>query len=211
MKKLTSKIMNANFKKLWIRYLVICLCAALVGGGVSAALLRPQIREVVNTLEEEEQGEVQNNTQNGEKDINRENTKGEKKWKDEKRWEHLSISEPTTAAKAAVGITSAAALVLLAAYWLLTAAWVYRLAAEADMNALIWCLLTLVGNLGAVVLFFALRSALRTPCPGCGHYQKKAAFCRRCGTAMERCCPNCGGKAAPADLFCSVCGNQLEK
>lgn len=43
MKKLASKIMNANFKKLWIRYLVICLCAALVGGGVSAALLRPQI------------------------------------------------------------------------------------------------------------------------------------------------------------------------
>lgn len=37
MKKLTSKIMNANFKKLWIRWLVICLCAALVGGGISAA------------------------------------------------------------------------------------------------------------------------------------------------------------------------------
>jgi len=70
MKKLTSKIMNANFKKLWICWLVICLCAALVGGGVSAALLRPQIREVVSALEEEEQGEVQNNAQNEEKDIN---------------------------------------------------------------------------------------------------------------------------------------------
>lgn len=211
MKKLTSKIMNANFKKLWIRWLVICLCAALVGGGISAALLQPQIREVVNALESEEQREIQGEPQSEAADTNRETMKGEKKWKDEKHWEHLSISEPTAAAKAAVGITAAAALVLLAAYWLLTAAWVYRLAAEADMNALIWCLLALAGNLAAAVLFFALRSVLRTPCPDCGHYQKKAAFCRRCGAAMERCCPSCGGKTAPEDLFCPVCGNRLEK
>lgn len=202
MKKLNEKIMHLNFKRLWIRFLVISLCAALVGGGVSAVLLRPQLSEAVNALRQEEQ------EQDGENDeARRDGERGEGK----RRFEHLAISEPSRAAKTAVGITAAAALVLGIAYWLLTVAWVYRLAREADMNGLLWCLLTLAGNLAAAVLFFVLRSFLRSACPVCGAYQQKGVFCRRCGEPMEQCCPQCGGKTGLSDRFCPTCGNELEQ
>lgn len=209
MKKLTDKIMHLNFKKLWIRFLVICLCAALVGGGVSALLLRPQIGEAVSVLRLEEEDQEGQAGEDRAPDGKR--AEGEKRDAFEKRLKHLPISEPSRAAKAAVGSTAAAALVLAAAYWLLTAAWVYRLAREADMNGLLWFLLTLAGNLGAAVLFFVLRSFLRCACPVCGAYQRKGVFCRRCGEPMEQCCPQCGGKTGLHDRFCPTCGNKLEQ
>lgn len=124
MKKLNEKIMHWNFKRLWIRFLVISLCAALVGGGVSAVLMRPQLSEAVNALRQEEQ------EQDGQDDEARRGERGEGR----RRFERLAISEPSRAAKAAVGLTAAAALVLGVAYWLLTAAWVYRLAREARVG-----------------------------------------------------------------------------
>lgn len=127
MKKLNEKIMHWNFKRLWIRFLVISLCAALVGGGVSAVLLRPQLSEAVNALRQEEHQQEQDGQDS---DTRRDGERGEGK----RRFEHLAISEPSRAAKAAVGLTAAAALVLGVAYWLLTAAWVYRLAREARVG-----------------------------------------------------------------------------
>ena len=47
MKKLQEKIMRASFGKLLKRWVIAALCVTLLGGGVSAALLSPQIRRCV--------------------------------------------------------------------------------------------------------------------------------------------------------------------
>lgn len=51
MKKLQEKIMRASFGKLLKRWVIAALCVTLLGGGVSAALLSPQIRETITAVQ----------------------------------------------------------------------------------------------------------------------------------------------------------------
>lgn len=43
MKNFRERIMTASFDKLLKRWIIAALCVAFLGGGVSAALLAPQI------------------------------------------------------------------------------------------------------------------------------------------------------------------------
>lgn len=194
MNKLTRFIRNANYAKLFKWWLILGICAALLGGCVSAALLRPQLQEAQTAITAREQ----------------EDHADTEKRHEERDWEKLAISEPSTAAKVSVAATALAALLFAGVYWLLFAAWLTKKAWAANMNGLLWGCLVLIGNLPVGVLFFLTRSFLRRKCPACGLWQPKGTYCRACGSAMVRPCPDCGQACALGDHYCSACGARLE-
>jgi len=195
MNKLTRFIRNANYAKLFKWWLILGICAALLGGCLSLALLRPQLQEARAAITAREQY--------GHADA--------EKHHEERDWEKLSISEPSTAAKVSVAATGLATLLFAGAYWLLFAGWLTKKAWAANMNSLLWGCLALIGNLPVGVLFFLARGYLRRKCPDCGLWQPKGTYCRACGSAMVRPCPDCGQPCALGDHYCSGCGARLEE
>lgn len=213
MNKLHEKIKNAHYGKILKWWLILGIIAALVGGGLSAILLRPQIQEVVSAVRTAEQGEEQSKDGKTEEGKTEEMQLDEKQNRKEERHflKKLSVSEPSRAAKAVVAVTGVAALGFGAFYWLLIAAWLYSAAEHARMHGALWGLLGLGGNLFAAALFLVVRSLLRSRCPDCGVWQKHAAYCRDCGAEMEATCKNCGAKCEKQDSFCPVCGGKLDE
>ncbi len=190
-----EKIRTANYARLFKWWLILGICVGLLGGGLSALLLRPQIQEAI----------VAEQTRESAPEADR--TEGEHHG--EHRWEALAVSEPSTGAKAALGLTGAAAALFAGCYWLFFAGWLFQQAERAHMHGLLWGLLALGGNVFAAVLFFLVRSFSRRRCAGCGAWQRKGSFCRDCGRKLILVCPACGGKCAVTDRYCSGCGASL--
>lgn len=197
MNKLTRFIRNANYAKLFKWWLILGICAALLGGCVSAALLRPQLQEARTAIAARE------------REDHADGQKAEKRH-EEKDFEKLSVAEPSAVAKISVAATALAALLFAGAYWLLFAGWLTKKAWTSNMNGLLWGCLALIGNLPVGVLFFLARGYLRRKCPACGLWQLKGTYCRACGGAMVRLCPDCGQSCALSDHYCSGCGARLE-
>lgn len=200
MEKLKQKLQTMDFAGAFKHWLIACLCVVVLGGGVCGFLLQTQLRQALQAEQRAAPYTERVNVQNAEApEAEGHGVLGE----------DAALTPPSLAAKAAVGITALLCAVLVAVYWLLVAAWLYRAAGEAEMNAVLWALLGLAGNLIAVALFFLLRS--RKPCcPSCGHRQSEGVFCRRCGAALRVCCPACGKTIRLDDRFCPHCGKGME-
>lgn len=52
MDKLRQKVMNADFYKCLKRLIALALCVVLLGGGLSAVMLRTQIGEVITGVQQ---------------------------------------------------------------------------------------------------------------------------------------------------------------
>ncbi|MGN0169035.1 MAG: zinc ribbon domain-containing protein [Acetatifactor sp.] len=207
MNKLKRELIKTNFAKLLKRWLVLALCVVLLGGGLSAVMLRPQIRDFVTAVQSmERKDDNWENSQDkaAQKDLERDNDREEHHLPKE-----LDITEPSLGAKITVGITVLLGCLIGAAFWLLVAAWLYQMAMLSCMNGLFWGLLGLGGNVFSVIVFFLVRSFIRQKCPACGHWQKKGSFCRACGAEMYQTCPACGAECETEDLFCTSCGKML--
>lgn len=197
MHTLSKKLKQVNYAKLFKWWLILGICVGLLGGGLSALLLQPQIREAVTAMEQ--------------RDSERSAQKGESgnRHHEADKWEELSISEPSSAAKAAVTLTGAAAVLFAGFYWLSFAGWLYKKACSANMNGLLWGCLALAGNLAAAILFFLTRSFLRQKCSACGSWQANGLYCRVCGAKLALCCPACGNVCSFRDRYCHSCGEKL--
>ena len=211
MEKITAKIMRINFPRRMKQLIIAVLCAAVLGGGVSAFLLRSQIGEViagVQSWHESEDGS-RDETENSAADR-RESPKEPHHGDDV--FENIRITEPSTAAKVTAGITGSLCATAAAIYWLLIAAWLYKSAVLSGMNAILWFLLGLCGNLLAALLFYLVRTFLRKKCSSCGHYSSKSAkYCPECGAVLIEKCPECGEAVCTNDKFCPSCGKQIPK
>lgn len=212
MNNLRERIMAADFGKLLKGWIIAALCVVLLGGGLSAALLAPQIRETISAVQTVQQQKER--WKQWEHDFprdsrdRREGHRGRFKVKDVLR---ASVTRPSAAAVLSIGVTALLVGLLGLAFWLLAAAWLYQAAVQAGMSGPLWGVLGLWGNVFAAVLFIILRSFLRKKCPACGRWQdKRAAYCTACGNALSWSCPECG-TGCPADgRFCSACGGKLE-
>lgn len=54
MNKIREKVIQTNFTKVLKKLMIVALCVAVLGGGVSAFLLRTQIGEAVTYVQQEE-------------------------------------------------------------------------------------------------------------------------------------------------------------
>lgn len=212
MNNLRERIMAADFGKLLKGWIIAGLCVVLLGGGLSAALLAPQIRETISAVQTVQQQKER--WKQWEHDFpqdsrdRREGHRGRFKVKDVLR---ASVTRPSAAAVLSIGVTALLVGMLGLAFWLLAAAWLYQAAAQSGMSGLLWGVLGLWGNVFAAVLFIILRGFLRKKCPACGRWQdKRAAYCTACGNALSRSCPECGTGCPADDRFCSACGGKLE-
>lgn len=209
MKNLRERIMAANFGKLLKRWIIAALCVVLLCGGVSAALLAPQIRETITAVQTAHQQKDR-----WEHDFPHDGHDREEEHMDRFEVEdvlHASVTRPSTAAVVSMGVTALLCGLLALAFWLLVAAWLYQAAVLSDMSGPLWGVLGLMGNVFAAVLFVIVRSFLRRKCPVCGRWQnREAAYCSACGGAMGRKCPDCGAGCAADARFCSACGVKLE-
>lgn len=209
MKILRERIMAASFGKLLKRWIIAALCVALLGGGVSVALLAPQIRETITAVQTVHQQKDQ-----WEHEFPSDGHDREEEHKDRFEAEdilHASVTRPSTTAIISIGVTALLCGLLALAFWLLVAAWLYQAAVLSSMSGPLWGVLGLCGHVFAAALFAIVRSFLRKKCSACGSWQdRKGAYCAACGSAMGRKCPDCGADCPANSRFCSACGVKLE-
>lgn len=226
MSKIHEKIMRANFAK-WLKRLVIAaVCVALLGGGLSAVMLAPQIREAVSySYEREQAGEYRSEGWDNGEDFGehggREEERGHserhpkrEKDRDEEHdfFEKGIITKPSMAALITAGVTGLLMSALLVLFWLLVAAWLYQAAVLSGMSGPFWLIAGMAGNVFAAVLFLLIRSFIRVRCPSCGSFQRvETQHCTRCGAAFYEKCGSCGTRCAAADKFCHACGKELRE
>lgn len=212
MNKIREKFMQTNFTKALKRLIIASLCVVILGGGVSAFLLRTQIGEAVTYVQQEEKNG--NEYARPKEDGTGHGENGENRERYDKEYTNLenTITSPSTAAKAAVGITGMLCFLIGIGFWLLVAAWLYQAAVLAGMHGFLWFLLGLGGNVLAAVLFLLVRSMIRQKCKACGSYQPvKAQYCTKCGEALSKKCLQCGAVCGKDDKFCHSCGKSFEQ
>ena len=194
MKRWKERILQMKFGGLVKRLAVLSVCVVLLGGILSAVLLQPQISQITAAVQQEEQiggfpGEHSDHWEG---------------WDDAR-----GITEPALPVKAGLLVIGAVFCALFAAWWLLVPAWLYQASKRAQMNPLLWPLLGLFWSLWGLLLFLVVRSLLRQRCGACGTWQRKAAFCRTCGTRFYAACPSCRTDCSPDDQYCNHCGAPL--
>lgn len=209
MEKLREKMMAVNFGKLLKRWIIAALCVALLGGGVSTALLAPQIRETISAVQTVHQQKDQ-----WEHDFPGDGHDRKEEHRDRFEVEDVlrtSVTRPSAAAVIFLGVTALLCGLLALAFWLLVAAWLYQAAVLSSMSGPLWAVLGLCGNVFAAALFTIVRSFLRKKCSACGSWQdRQRTYCAACGSAMNRKCPDCGADCPTDSQFCSACGVKLE-
>ena len=155
MKKIHEKIMRTDFAKSLKKLIIFAACVVLLGG-VSVAMLAPQIGEAVSGIRQWEQdGEEnrgdgeQDGKKRGDEEQNRkefrENGEGGKELNDREGKEgdgreecdflkNVTISMPTVGAVITLGITVLCGFLSLFLFWLLVAAWLYQAAIKYYEN-----------------------------------------------------------------------------
>lgn len=218
MHKIQEKIMQTNFAKRLKKLVILLVCVAVLGGGLSAVLLVPQIREAAVSARQWEQ----------DRGSRREKDDGDSKHRDDKErqesdsgyrddgehdfLEYMTIAPSTPIALIIAGVTGFLIWVIMLLLWLLIAAWLYQTAVLSDMNGTLWLIAGLLGNVFAVVLFWLVRSFIRVKCPSCGSFQHiEARYCTRCGAALHESCESCGADCASGNKFCRSCGKKLHE
>lgn len=237
MLKIHEKMMQANYPKRLKKLIILMVCVTVLGGGISAGLLVPQIGETaadVHRWEQDRESSDENDDRNdGRRDDEERRSDEERRQNNEDRqdddsgqwdgregrdheeydlFDHMTITGQTMAALVTAGITGLIGSVLLFLIWLSVAAWLYQAAVQSGMNGLLWLAAGLAGNVFAAVIFLLVRSFIRVRCPSCGSYQQiKTQYCAKCGTALHETCASCGASCDVGDIFCNACGKELHK
>lgn len=233
MKKIHEKIMRTDFAKSLKKLIIFVVCVVLLGG-VSVAMLVPQIGEAVSGIRqweqdgEENRGDGEQDEENrGDEEQNRkefrENGEGDKELNDREGKEgdgreecdflkNVTISPPMVGAVITLGITVLCGFLSLFLFWLLVTAWLYQAAVRSGMNGLFWLAAGIAGNVFGAIVFLLVRSFIRVRCPSCGAFLPvKTQYCSGCGAAMYEKCTVCGEDCAVGDNFCCACGKKLHE
>jgi hypothetical protein len=99
------------------------------------------------------------------------------------------------------------------AFMALMVGYVNRDAGRRGMNRTLWTLLVIfIPNAIGFILYFLLRSPLRTACPKCGTtVEPNVNFCPNCRYTLHPTCAQCRSAVRRNDTFCANCGAQLDQ
>jgi hypothetical protein len=97
------------------------------------------------------------------------------------------------------------------AFLVLMIGYVNRDAGRRGMSRALWTLIVIfVPNAIGFILYFLLRSPVRTRCPKCSTLiDRYANYCPNCRYSFYPTCPQCKAAARPGDAFCANCGGQM--
>ena len=225
MKSLHGKIVDADYRKIAKRFVVIAVLFAVVGGITGALLLRPHISDIMAAEEHQQQlseekttgqlaaaekAKTSYSTQKGDKHTAKHEMSKEKEHDGEDILK-AQIRKIPEGKLAAIGVIGVLGMILAAVYWLLIAAWLYKAAVRAKMHSLVWLLAGLAGNLAAVVVFLVLRNIFREHCSQCGSWCRKGRFCTECGNEFAVTCPACGAQQPADQKYCGRCGAEIQE
>jgi len=122
---------------------------------------------------------------------------------------HEWIETLPLAGKITIGSIAGAAGIMGIIYWILVVESMIKQTLKDGANTVLFGILTLFFNVGAVIGYFIYRS-FKLRCPVCG---KIAAadnqYCAYCGTKLEQKCGNCGERVLVTDKFCKNCGHEI--
>ena len=119
--------------------------------------------------------------------------------------------QPTNNAVISIVIIAIVCGIIALLYWLLVALFVYKEAKKAKLNGLFWGGLTLLSNLGGLILFLLYKKVSQC-CPDCDAVQcRKNTHCVFCGAKLMTVCEKCGGSVCSNEAFCKHCGNKIKK
>lgn len=116
---------------------------------------------------------------------------------------------PILYAKPTLEIISGILSIAFIIYWIGFALWVYKDALERRNNPALWGILTLITNLigGIIYVMYKFNNKV---CFKCGSLQNKDnIFCSVCGTQINDKCNSCGSPTEKGNTFCGRCGNKL--
>lgn len=211
MSKIHEKIMRTDFARSIKKLIILTVCVCLLGGGLSAVMLAPQIREIISNVREWKQ-DRESRQENDEWEGGFEHRQGqESRYHEEDDFlENVIITKPTTAAIITVGITGLLGSLCIFFFWLLIAAWLYQAAVRSGMNGPLWLAAGMFGSVFTAIAFLLIRSFVRKKCPSCGAFvPAKVQYCSNCGAAIYETCEACKETCACNDNFCHACGNPL--
>jgi hypothetical protein len=102
---------------------------------------------------------------------------------------------------------------VVAALYFLMVGFVSKDAPRRAMSVRFWMMLCFVMPCGiGAVLYFLLRAPLVSRCPACAtHVQSDFHFCPQCNFRLGSSCGHCFRSVRPTDLFCTRCGNELDR
>lgn len=196
MNKVKSLILKTDYKKFFLRFIIVSLILLILGAVLVGLAFRTQISESISYAQHGGQGEYGFHDHDDLFDWD---------WIDD-----MPLTRPSTGALVILGVFGLLCLLILVVYWLAVAAWLYKAAVGAGMNHLIWPLAGLLCNLCAVVAFLVIRSITRQKCTSCGHWQRKrAVYCENCGAKQQMNCPYCGASIQVGASYCPSCGKKL--
>jgi ribosomal protein L32 len=204
MNKLQTKIMEMDFKKTAIQFILLSLIIVVLGGILTGLMFRTQINEAI-TYHQTYENSRENVRYDGE---NREYRERGHDHEESDYFDLGQFTKPTIGATIVSIIYAFLCLLIPLAYWLLVMAWLYQAASKTAMNKTLWTILGLFFNLAAVIAFLIVRSLLSV-CSSCGAYQKAGTFCRTCGASLQFKCAECGALIDEKDTYCSNCGKLI--
>jgi RNA polymerase subunit RPABC4/transcription elongation factor Spt4 len=114
---------------------------------------------------------------------------------------------PTPFVRALMGLLVGAVV----ACYLLLIGYITRDARRRGMSPVLWTLVAiLVPNALGMILYFILRTPIRSACPQCGSFvQSGFNFCPHCSHKLSPSCPKCQRMVTATDVYCPYCGTTL--
>jgi ribosomal protein L37E len=98
------------------------------------------------------------------------------------------------------------------AFLALMVGYVNRDAGRRGMSRALWtCVVIFVPNAIGFILYFLMRSPIRTQCPKCGAMtaDPRVNYCPSCGYGFNPTCPQCRAAVRTDAKFCANCGTPL--
>jgi hypothetical protein len=98
------------------------------------------------------------------------------------------------------------------AFFVLMVGYVNRDAGTRGMNRTLWTLIAIFVPSGiGLILYFLLRTPIRTQCPKCSAViDQSVNYCPHCRYSIHPTCTQCKSAVRQGDTFCANCGVQLE-
>lgn len=210
--KIRTKVMNINYKKTAIRFIIISISLMLVCTVATTVSYSKQINEIISyhqTKETEEDNllyDEQEENENYEREQDHDYKHG--KENDKEAFIKNNMTKPSLLSEILTDVTGAVFVLSFIYYWIFTALWLYRSAENADKNGMLWFVLGLIGNIVTVLVFLIVRNSMNV-CPECKTYQKGGVYCKFCGKRLPYVCVKCGEIINREDKYCRGCGEKV--